>query len=211
MQPFPNTADMYRVLPELIWCVFGVIVMLLQPFTHNRHFLSAVTLVGAMLGTMATFISIEYGGAGFFNLVQIDGFSLFFHVLVGGVAFLVILGAGPYLARERLESAEFYALVLFATAGMGVLASAQELLTAFVGLEMSSISSYVLAGYRRDVLKSGEAAMKYFLLGSFATAFFLYGIALVYGATGTTYLFKMGSANENSSLIQLGLSLILIG
>ena len=76
---------------------------------------------------------------------------------------------------------------------MGVLAGAQELLTAFVGLEMSSIASYVLAGYRRDSLKSGESAMKYFLLGSFATAFFLYGIALVYGATGTTMLVQMGN------------------
>src|SRR5271168_3184310 len=211
MQAFPNIADIYRVLPELIWCVFGVILMLLQPFTRNRHILSAVTLSGAMFGTMATFVSIEYGGAGFFNLVQIDAFSQFFHLLVGGVAFLVILGAGPYLARERLESAEFYALLLFATAGMGVLASAQELLTAFIGLEMSSISSYILAGYRRDVLKSGESSMKYFLLGSFATAFFLYGIALVYGVTGTTNLLRMDAADPTSTMLKLGLALILIG
>src|SRR5208282_1432738 len=219
MQAFPNTADIYRVLPELIWCVFGVILMLLQPFTRNRHILSAVTLAGAMFGTMATFVSIEYGGAGFFNLVQIDGFSMFFHLLVGGVAFLVILGAGPYLAREKLESAEFYALVLFATAGMGVLASAQELLTAFIGLEMSSISSYILAGYRRDVLKSGEAAMKYFLLGSFATAFFLYGIAMVYGATGTTRIDAVQTTLEQllaadpqfPRLAVLGLGLIFVG
>src|SRR5215472_15321593 len=75
---------------------------------------------------------------------------------------------------------------------MGVLASAQELLTAFIGLEMSSISSYVLAGYRRDSIKATEAALKYFLLGSFATAFFLYGIALLYGVTGSTNLMALG-------------------
>ena len=121
-----------------------------------------------------------------------DVFSLFFHWLVGLVAFLVILASDSYLERENLEAAEFYALVLFATAGMGVLASAQELLTAFIGLEMSSISSYVLAGYRRDSMKSSESAMKYFLLGSFATAFFLYGIAMVYGITGTTNLDEVG-------------------
>src|SRR5947209_1200170 len=94
---------------------------------------------------------------------------------------------------------------------MGVLASAQELLTAFIGLEMSSISSYILAGYRRDSLKSSESAMKYFLLGSFATAFFLYGIALVYGATGTTMLDKMAGADTTSTLLKLGLAMILIG
>jgi NADH-quinone oxidoreductase subunit N len=208
---FPSTADLYRVLPELVWCVFGILLMLLQPFTRNRHFLSAVAASGALIGTFASYVAAANAGPGFFNLVQIDAFSQFFHLLVGGVAFLVILAAGPYLHRERLAFAEFYALLLFATAGMGVLASAQELLTAFIGLEMSSISSYILAGYRRDTLKSSESAMKYFLLGSFATAFFLYGIALVYGATGTTNLSKMGSVNESSTLVELGLALILIG
>ena len=88
---------------------------------------------------------------------------------------------------------------------MGVLSSAQELLTAFIGLEMSSISSYVLAGYRRDTLKSSESAMKYFLLGSFATAFFLYGIALVYGITGTTNLALMANADGSSNLLKFAL------
>src|SRR6202011_4564093 len=121
------------------------------------------------------------------------------------------LAADSYLEREHLQPAEFYALVLFATAGMGVLSSAQELLTAFIGLEMSSISSYVLAGYRRDSLKGSESAMKYFLLGSFATAFFLYGIALVYGVTGTTILNLMFAADPGSDMLKLGLSLMLIG
>jgi NADH-quinone oxidoreductase subunit N len=209
--PTNITANMLRVLPELVWCVFAMLLMLLQPFTRNRYFLSAVAAGGALIGTFASYVAAENAGPGFFGLVQIDAFSEFFHLLVGGVAFLVILAAGPYLHRERLEFAEFYALLLFATAGMGVLASAQELLTAFIGLEMSSISSYILAGYRRDTLKSSESAMKYFLLGSFATAFFLYGIALVYGATGTTNLSKMGSVNESSTLVELGLALILIG
>src|SRR5712664_131737 len=163
----PRPDDLIRVLPETIWCGFG--------------------------------------------LIQMDGFSVFFHLLVGLVSFLVVLAADSYLEREHLQPAEFYALVLFATAGMGVLSSAQELLTAFIGLEMSSISSYVLAGYRRDSLKASESAMKYFLLGSFATAFFLYGIALVYGSTGTTLLPNMGAVDPSSTLLKLGLALILIG
>jgi NADH-quinone oxidoreductase subunit N len=208
---FPRTIDMYRVLPELLWCGFGLLAMLLQPFVRNRHFFTGLAFVGALAGTGASWFAFSNAGPGFYGLVQSDAFSYFFHLLVGTVALLVVLAAGPYLDRERLPFAEFYALLLFATAGMGVLASAQELLTAFIGLEMSSISSYILAGYRRDALKSSEASLKYFLLGSFATAFFLYGIALVYGSTGTTMLDKMAAADPASALLKLGLAMILIG
>src|ERR1700737_4754878 len=207
----PRTIDIYRVLPELVWCGFGVLVMLMQPFVRSRHFFTFLALIGTLAGTAASVTAAMHAGPGFGGLVQSDSFSFFFRLLVGTVAFLVVLAAGPYLERERLPFAEFYSLLLFATAGMGVLASAQELLTAFIGLEMSSISSYILAGYRRDSLKSSESSMKYFLLGSFATAFFLYGIALVYGATGTTNLGRMDDADPGSNLLKLGLSLILIG
>src|SRR5258706_10531659 len=208
---FPRAIDAYRVLPELVWCGFGVLVMLMQPFVRSRHFFTFLALVGTLAGTAASVTAAMHAGPGFGGLVQSDSFSFFFRLLVGTVAFLVVLAAGPYLERERLPFAEFYSLLLFATAGMGVLASAQELLTAFIGLEMSSISSYVLAGYRRDSLKASESAMKYFLLGSFATAFFLYGIALVYGATGTTILPNMSAVDPTSTLLKLGLALILIG
>ena len=204
---------MQRVLPELIWCGFGLLVMLLQPFVRSRTFFTFVALIGSLAGTVAAFTALAHSGPGFYGLVQSDAFSFFFRLLVGTVSFLVVLAAAPYLDREKLPIAEFYALLFFATAGMGVLASAQELLTGFIGLEMSSISSYILAGYRRDSLKSSESAMKYFLLGSFATAFFLYGIALVYGATGTTQLSKMAEADAaaSSTLLKLGLAMILIG
>jgi NADH-quinone oxidoreductase subunit N len=207
----PRTDDLLRVLPELIWCCFGMFAMLLQPFVRSRQFFTGLALVGALAGTGAAFAAGATPGAGFFGLVQSDVFSFFFRLLVGMVSVLVILAANSYLERENLPTAEFYALLLFATAGMGVLASARELLTAFIGLEMSSISSYILAGFRRDSMKSSEASLKYFLLGSFATAFFLYGIALVYGATGTTNLGRMDDADPNSSLLKLGLSMILIG
>jgi NADH-quinone oxidoreductase subunit N len=209
---FPRAIDAYRVLPELVWCGFGVLLMLMQPFVRSRHFFTFLALVGTLAGTAASVIAAMHAGPGFGGLVQSDSFSFFFRLLVGAVSFLVVLAASPYLERERLPFAEFYSLLLFAAAGMGVLASAQELLTAFIGLEMSSISSYVLAGYRRDALKPSESAMKYFLLGSFATAFFLYGIALVYGSSGTTMLVKMDSPELfHSTLFELGLAMILIG
>src|SRR5882672_7098619 len=208
----PSPEDFYRVMPELLWCGFGVLLMLLQPFTKSRPVLTIVAFIGATAGTASSVLGMRYPGAGFLGLIQSDTFSFFFHLLVGSVAALVILAAEPYLTREKLEGAEFFALILFATAGMGVLASAQELLTAFIGLEMSSIASYVLAGYRRDTLKSSESSLKYFLLGSFATAFFLYGIALVYGASGSTILTSMGQIDDaQMPLMKLGLALILIG
>jgi NADH-quinone oxidoreductase subunit N len=201
--------NLLHVLPEMVWCGFGVLLMLLQPFVKNRQALTFIAMVGAAVGTVVGYFGIP--GSGFSGLIQFDTLSLFFHCLVGLVTFLVILASDSYLERENLDGAEFYALILFATAGMGVLASAQELLTAFIGLEMSSISSYILAGYRRDSIKSSESAVKYFLLGSFATAFFLYGIALVYGVTGSTNLATLADADPNSILLRLGLTLILVG
>jgi len=201
--------NVFHVLPELVWCVFGVFLMLLQPFLKNRQALTFLALLGSAIGTLITFFT--FMGPGFSGLIQFDTFALFFHWLIGLVAFLVILSSDSYLQRENLDAAEFYALILFATAGMGVLSSAQELLTAFIGLEMSSISSYILAGYRRDSIKASESAVKYFLLGSFATAFFLYGIALVYGVAGSTNLAALANVDPNGTLLRMGLTLILVG
>ena len=206
---------MYRVAPELVLCGFGMLVMLLAPVVPKaRHgSLAFISLLGAGLALGATRFVALYPGAAYSGLVRADAFSVFVHLIVIGAAFLAILGSVNYLKRENLDAGEFCALILFATAGMGVMAGAHELLTAFVGLEMSSIASYVLASYRRDEPRSNEAAMKYFLLGSFATAFFLYGIALSFGATGSTHLDLMTPlANDSShTLLKIGLGLIFIG
>jgi NADH-quinone oxidoreductase subunit N len=212
---FPPSQDLYRVAPEIVLGAFGMLVMFLAPIIPRaRHgVLSAIALIGAALALLATRFQALYPGAAYSGLVRADAFSLFVHLVVIGVAFLAILGSTTYLKREDLDAGEFCALILFATAGMGVMAGAQELLTAFIGLEMSSIASYILASYKRDAPKSNEAAMKYFLLGSFATAFFLYGIALTYGATGTTHLDLMGQAGAQTSatLLKMGLGLIFVG
>jgi NADH-quinone oxidoreductase subunit N len=212
---FPPIQDLYRIAPEIVLCGFGMLVMLLAPVvSRTRHgALAGVALTGAALALAATFYPATHPGLAYSGLFRADDFSLFVHWIVCGLAFLAILGSIGYLKRDHLDAAEFCALILFATAGMGVMAGAHELLTAFIGLEMSSIASYILASYRRDSPRSNEAAMKYFLLGSFATAFFLYGIALTFGATGSTHLDLLTPlANDSShSLLKLGLGLIFVG
>ena len=212
---FPPLQDLYRIAPELVLCGFGMLVMFLASVvSRKRHGIFAgVSLVGAAAALASTYFPLTHPGLAYSGLFRADAFSLFVHWIVCGAAFLVILGSVGYLQRENLDAGEFCALILFATAGMGVMAGAHELLTAFIGLEMSSIASYVLASYRRDAPRSNEAAMKYFLLGSFATAFFLYGIALSFGATGSTHLDLMTPlANDSAhSLLKIGLGLIFIG
>src|ERR1700704_5015143 len=211
----PPLQDLYRIAPEIVLCTFGMLVMFLAPIIPKaRHgVLSAISLLGAAFALAATRFLALYPGPAYSSLLRSDAFSLFVHLIVIGVAFLAILGSANYLKREDLDAGEFCALILLATAGMGVMASAQELLTAFIGLEMSSIASYVLASYKRDAPRSNEAAMKYFLLGSFATAFFLYGIALTYGATGTTHLDLVGQAGAQTSttLLKMGLGFVFVG
>ena len=177
---FPSNQDLMRIAPEIVLCAMGMIIMVIEPFAGRagRRVLDVLAALGGAGALAAVWLPAHNIGDAFSHLLKVDQFSVFFHVLVGAVAFLVVLAAPSYLDREGLPHGEFFALVFFATAGMGVMASAQELITAFIGLEISSISSYILASYRRDVPRSNEAAMKYFLLGSFATAFFLYGIAV---------------------------------
>jgi NADH-quinone oxidoreductase subunit N len=126
-------------------------------------------------------------------MVKVDGFSVFFHILVIAIAAIVILCSYEYLAVQRIRAGEYYALILFGVVGMALMSSAIELVLIFIALEISSISSYVLAGFRRHEAASAESSLKYFLLGSFATAFFLYGVALMFGATGSTNIDQIGS------------------
>jgi len=172
----PVRDDLLRIAPEVVLCLTGIILMLIEPFltSARRAVFLTISTFGAALALAAIYYPATRLGPAFSGLLLVDRYSVFVHALAGVVALLVILGSPDYLDREGLQQGEYYALVLFATAGMGVMASSGELVTAFIGLETSSISTYILAGYRRDSPRSDESAMKYFLLGSFATAFFLY-------------------------------------
>jgi NADH-quinone oxidoreductase subunit N len=209
--------NLHRVAPEFHLCITGILVMILDPFVGaaRKRWLGWLAFAGALFALLAVHRAYDSQGMAYDNLISTDVFSVFLHVIVIVAAALAILGSIDYLEKEGIQRGEYYALVLFAAAGMGILAGANELVTAFVGLEMSSISSYVLVGFRKRAAASNEASMKYFLLGSFATAFFLYGIAMVYGATGTTYIDRVQAALQAApsipALAIIGLGLMFVG
>jgi NADH-quinone oxidoreductase subunit N len=146
-------------------------------------------------------------------MVRVEGFSIFFHFLVIAIAAIVILTSYEYMAVQRIRAGEYYALILFGTVGMCLMSSAIELVLIFIALEISSISSYVLAGFRRREASSSEASLKYFLLGSFATAFFLYGVALMFGATGSTNIDAISQALRSGApvLAYVAMALMFVG
>ena len=215
--PAEQIANFHRLAPEIVLCAFGVIIMVLDPFlgAARQRVLAWLAFAGTLLALGGVHLAAHDPGPAYGGLIYADRFSLFVHVVVIGAAALAILGSINYLDTEGIQRGEYYTLVLFATAGMGILAGANELVTAFIGLEMSSISTYVLAGFRRRALASNEASLKYFILGSFATAFFLYGIAMTYGVTGTTRIDQVRSALASvqrvPNLAILGLGLIFVG
>jgi len=188
-QGIPLAVDYVRILPEIVLSIFGIAIMLLDPRVDeetSQRLLGGIGLVGTLAALLSTWIMAQSPGFAFWNMVRVDGFSVFFHVLVIAIAIVLILTSYEYIAVQKIRAGEYYGLILFGLVGMCLMSSAVELVLIFIALEISSISTYVLAGFRRRSATSSEASLKYFLLGSFATAFFLYGVALMFGATGST-------------------------
>lgn len=210
-----SSTDLIRFLPEIILTVMGTALMVLDPVLHKRSsyafgHLTIGALIAAIGGALFAF---SQPGPAFGGMLVVDGFATFFRVLVMSVGILTVLPSYSFLARQDAETSEYHALLLFSIAGQCLMAAANDLMIVFIGLEIASISSYVLAGYLRDDKRSNEAALKYFLLGSFATAFFLYGVALVYGTTGTVNLTGVRdaiSAQDSSMVVFLGVSAALM-
>ncbi len=146
-----------------------------------------------------------------FGVVQADNFGLFVTMVLIVVGLLSLAFSGPTVERERLPQGEYYALMLFAIAGMMLMATASDLLLIFLALEVLSLAVYVLTGIRRDSPLGTEAALKYFLLGAFSSAFFLYGIAFTYGVTGSTRLDRIGSLIAAQALAPTPMQLLALG
>jgi NADH-quinone oxidoreductase subunit N len=204
-----HTVDYIRILPELVLTVFGIAVMMADPLLKpgaSRKGLGLLSLAGAIAAIAATFCQIawmhrdaSFSNPGWFGMVRVDSFAIFFHLLIPCISAICILASLEYLDAQNIRSGEYYALILFGTVGMVLMSSAVELVLIFIALEISSISTYVLAGYRRRSAGSSESAIKYFLLGSFATAFFLYGVALMFGATGSTSILVIAQVLTSST------------
>jgi NADH-quinone oxidoreductase subunit N len=216
-QAIPQAADYVRILPEIVLAIFGMIVMVLDPLMDERSSqktLGVVALIGSLTALIATLFQAQYPGLGFWNMVRVDSFSVFFHFLVAAVTTVVILTSYEYMAVQGIRAGEYYALVLFGALGMSLMSSAVELVLIFIALEISSIATYILAGFRRRAAISSESSVKYFLLGSFATAFFLYGVALMFGATGSTSITVIGDALRSGQipiLAYVGVALMFVG
>jgi NADH-quinone oxidoreductase subunit N len=212
------TESFLRILPEVILTITGVVIMLIEsvlPRPASRKPLGWIAILGVLAALYTSLAQFQIApGTGYSGLVQTDAFSAFFHVLICGIVLVTLLVALDTLQGAGDNQGEFFALVVFGAVGMLFMTTAAELLLVFIGLEISSISTYIMAGLRNRAPKGPEAAIKYFLLGSFATAFFLYGVALIFGATGTTNIPALAAAlGQSNTLIfaLVGLAMILIG
>ncbi len=206
----PSAQDLMRLLPEIVLAVAGTIGLVLEPLLRDsrKRIVGVFSLGGLMVALWAVAVSNAHAGTAFHNMLVVDGFTTFFRTLVIVVGILTVILSLHYIERERPGSGEFYPLLVFSVAGQCLMAAGNELIIIFIGLEISSIASYILAGYLRDDPRSNESGLKYFLLGSFATAFFLYGVAWIYGATGTTNLREIGGIVAKP---EVQLPLVIIG
>jgi NADH-quinone oxidoreductase subunit N len=210
--------NVLALLPEIILTVTGVLIMLAEPMLSpgsSRKPLGWLAILGTIAGGLASWYQLGFGTLhAYFGTIQVDTFSVFFHLLISAIVLVTLLSSVDYFEGHASHAGEYFALVLFGATGMMLMTCSVELLMVFVGLEISSISTYIMAGFRKGQASATESSIKYFLLGSFATAFFLYGIALAFGSTGSTRIdsISMGLATTATpTLAILALALIIIG
>jgi NADH-quinone oxidoreductase subunit N len=210
--------NILALLPEIILTLAGVLVMLIEPCLKpdsSRKPLGWLAIIGTIAALFASWWQISLGTIhAFSNTIQVDAFSILFHFVIGAVVLVTLLGSLDYFLGNASHAGEYFALLCFGAVGMMLMTSSVELLMVFIGLEISSISTYILCGFRKGQATGSESSIKYFLLGSFATAFFLYGIALAFGATGSTNIYAIAHGLQTTTspaLAITALALILIG
>ncbi len=218
--------NFWLILPELIVCAIAVVVMLVDAFARPTQRwitggLSLAGLIAAAVSSIWLWSNWPNVSTAFNGMIVLDGMRLGFTLVFLLVSALTILVSMVWVENERLAAGEFHSLLLFATAGMMLMASGGDLVIIFLGLEILSIATYVMAGFRRKDFRSNESSMKYFILGSFSSAFLLYGIALVYGATstaaglpGTTNIAQIAArlpSAQYPALLFAGAAMMLVG
>jgi NADH-quinone oxidoreductase subunit N len=212
------STNVLALLPELILTLTGVLIMVAEPClapASSRKPLGWIAIAGTAGALFASWYQVSLGTVhAFSNTIQVDAFSVLFHYVIGAVVLVTFLGSLDYFDGNASHAGEYFALLCFGAVGMMLMTCSVELLMVFVGLEISSISTYILCGFRKGQATGSESSIKYFLLGSFATAFFLYGIALAFGATGSTDIYAIAHGLETTqtpALAFTALALILIG
>ena len=219
LQSAMQTANLAAIMPETILSVVAMALLLINVFvkSEQKAYLGYLSLVGIVISFVAVVSGWGNPQEGFTGSVLQDNFAVFFKGTFLLAAALCVLITDQYLQREECNYGEIYPLILFATVGMMLMASGTDLMTIFLGLEVMSVCLYVLAGFNRGNLKSNEAGLKYFLLGAFSTGFLLYGMALTYGATGTTKIAKIAvyvagnGAVASNPLLVVGMFLMAVG
>ncbi len=212
---FPAGA-LLPIAPALVLAGTTAVLLLLDllPPRERKDHLGFVGLAGVVITLVTALVLWGRSGRAFGGMVVLDTYALFVDVTIAYSTGLVLLLSLDYLRRNGVEAGEYYALVCFSATGMMLLASAADLIVIFLAVELMSLSLYVLVGFFSDRLASGEASLKYFLLGAFATSFLVYGIALIYGATGTTNLEQISVVVPGlgrDSMLLVGFGLLLVG
>ena len=214
----PNT-NVSIILPEIIVAVAGIVVMLYDTFfPKQRTVTGIISIVGLALAgiVLYTMWGNDYAAPtnAWNGMIANDNLRLSFSFVFLLVTALTVLISTVWTEREDVPIGEYHCLLLFATVGMMLMASGNDLVVIFLGLETSSIATYVMAGLRKSDLRSNESSMKYFILGSFASAFLLYGMALIYGATGSTNITEIAVRLENPNfpaLLLIGGAMLIVG
>ncbi|MDH4027425.1 MAG: NADH-quinone oxidoreductase subunit N [Nitrospirota bacterium] len=188
MQAVISILDISPIVPEITLICAGLMLLLLDLFISRKEFVAAFGIAGTLVALYATYklFGLSAPQSAFSDMFVLDGYSSFFKVIFYLNLILTICISFRYMKIEKASYGEYYALLLFATSGMMIMASATDLIVLYLGLELMALSTYILAGMMRKQQRSNEAAMKYFFLGAFSSAFLLYGISLTYGLTGST-------------------------
>jgi NADH-quinone oxidoreductase subunit N len=186
--PFP---DLTPVIPEIIITTVASILLLVELFAQRKAILGYLTIAAAV-ATLCALFGMNTLGVTFSGMFINDNYSLYFKVIFLINVILTVLISLKYIQKEDAEYGEYYSLLLFATAGMMLMASAKDMLILYLGLELMALSTYILAGIKKHDIKSNEAAIKYFLLGAFSSALLLFGISLLYGITASTDIYEIG-------------------
>lgn len=213
MIPAPEI-DLVSLAPVLVLSAFTILVMLTDLFIGKKKSgLVFIALTGLLMAAVASFAKSDWPTTSFGGMYVVDHMSVFFTLIFCISSALAILVSVEYNRRENIHVGEYYSLIMFCTIGMIILASATDLIMIFLGIEIVSLCLYVLTGIRRGDTRSNEAALKYFLLGAFATGFLLYGMTLLYGSAGTTKLAGIAEALSQGEhpLALMGGILLVVG